>query len=211
MTIVNTEIAITQRDNTWTSMKVDEKVHHEAPDAEAAEAPAVRPAGLMPPAFAEKLILDAIDLKRFPKELRAHRKSVKLKKLDCLGFLSTRFEEIAYFATVPTGALSGTVGFGNAEFVSGARKRMLTPAKFPALFEIAAQGKCFTGSIEQFRAEDQQALHGIGLRNAAAVGIFPVVKKRKLLGVWVCGAKSAVELSQKELKTLTKIFSDLQL
>ncbi|MBI2606625.1 MAG: hypothetical protein HYW49_11165 [Deltaproteobacteria bacterium] len=212
--VVNSEIAITQRDNTWTSVKVDEKIQQEAPAARASDASgasAARTPGVVPPPFMEKLILDPIDLKRFSKELRAHRKSVKLKKLDCLGFLSTRFAEIVYFATVPTGALAGTLGFGSTELVSGARRRMVTPEKFPALFEIVSQGTCFLGSIEQFRAEDQQVLHGIGLRNSATAGIFPVLKKKKFLGVWVCGARNPVELSPKELKTLTKIFSDLQL
>lgn len=162
-----------------------------------------------PPEFRGVLKLDSLDLKQFQKMLKAHKKHGDMKKLDCLGYFSKRFAEVAYFQVNEIGALVGVLGFGNAELVTAVRSKLITDSMMPSIFSMLSQGEYFVGSVESLRAEDKKALSELGFGATLNVGAFPMIHKKSVTGLWLCTAQNLEEISSKEIKTLKKIFADL--
>jgi hypothetical protein len=162
-----------------------------------------------PPRFTGTLILQPLDLKAFQKSLKRHKKSANMKKLDCLGFFSTRFTEMAYFEVAQPGALRGVLGFGNPGLVSTIREHAITPDVLPSIFEVLAQGEIFVGQVASLRAEDQAGLASLGFQSTDNIGAFPVTYKKAVTGLWICTTATAFEIPPKEVKAIKKTFQDL--
>lgn len=155
-----------------------------------------------PPPFRGQLAIDALDMKAFERALRKHGKSVNMKRLDVLGYFSSRFSEIAYFEVVQPGMLGGILGFGNSSLVSGIIDQSITAELLPSVFEMISQGEVFCGAIESLRAEDQNGLSTLGFTTTSSLGVFTVVDKKTVIGVWLCTSLSSVDVPQKEQKRL---------
>jgi hypothetical protein len=162
-----------------------------------------------PPSFNKTLILDALDLKAFEKALKKNKKSPDLKKLDCLGYFSKWFAEIAYFRVHSQERIQGVLGFGNSELVTQIKSHQLTSKLAPGIFDIVVQGEIFVGSVESLRTEDKKGLQTLGFKALNSIAIVPMIKKKQIVGIWVCTAGQSVEIPAKENKSLEKIFSDL--
>ena len=87
--------------------------------------------------FSRTLILEKLELKAFQKSVGKNKKSTNLKKLDCLGYFSTRFTEITYFE------------------VSEAEKRTKSLLHLPFLNEILKELETEEISREDNRAKQQ--------------------------------------------------------
>jgi hypothetical protein len=162
-----------------------------------------------PPVFSGTLFVEKLDLKMFQKQLKAHKKSANMKKLDCISFFASIFSEVTFFQVNQPGSLSGVLGYGNSQLVTGTKQQTITPQTLPSIFEVLAQSEIFVGPIEGLRADDQAGFTSLGFSGPMFVGAFPMIYKKSVTGLWLCAAPNAVELSAKDIKTLKKIFSDL--
>jgi hypothetical protein len=162
-----------------------------------------------PPVFRGTLMLEKLELKAFQKMLGKHKKNANLKKLDCLGYFSTRFAEIAYFEVTQPGSLQGVLGFGNPRLVGDIRGAAATPQLLPSLFEVLAQGEIFVGAVESLREEDRAGLLALGFSVADIVGAFPMTQKKAVTGLWLCTAPSLGEIPPKEITAIKKTFTGL--
>lgn len=164
-----------------------------------------------PPPFRGQLVLEKLDLKGLLKMLSKHKKSSSMKKLDCLGYLATRFEFMAYFDTGEPGKLIGLLGFGTEALVTGIPSREVSAALLPGIFESLVQGESYCGPASGLKSEDRPGLQALGFPTSECVGVFPVKHKKVQLGVWICTATQVSQIPEKELKDLKKAFSDLAL
>ncbi|MGE4233148.1 MAG: hypothetical protein AB7F43_07450 [Bacteriovoracia bacterium] len=169
------------------------------------------------PEFAGTLILEKIEIKALPKALKSHKKSLNNRKLDCLGYFSTHFTEIALLLTSePPGNLLGQIGFGNTNLVTQIKNQKLDSTTVPTIFELLEKKEFFFGQLSQLKSKDQASLLNLGFvqKNKAlplTVLIAPTYFKKKPVGVWVCAINNNSQLSEKERKELKKILSDLNL
>ncbi|MBI3541912.1 MAG: hypothetical protein HY075_01370 [Deltaproteobacteria bacterium] len=162
-----------------------------------------------PPVFSKTLVLEKLDLKAFQKAVGRHKKSTNMKKLDCLGYFSTRFSEIAYFEVNEAGSLAGVLGFGNLQLVMQIRDKAITAEALPSVYEAVTQGEIFLGPLESLRPEDQAGVAALGFTQTAFLGAFPVMYKKNLTGLWVCAGEAAQDVAPKEIEALKKFFSNL--
>lgn len=163
-----------------------------------------------PPAFNGTLILERLDLKAFQKMLKKHKKSPDMKKLDCLGYFSGGFAEIAYFEVTQPGSLAGVLGFGNPQLVSAIRGRVITAQLLPTIFEVLSIGEVFVGPSEGLRPEDLAGFVEMGFQATGFVGAFPMMRKKAVAGLWLCAGPVAQEIPPDEIKALGKILTGLQ-
>ncbi len=168
-----------------------------------------------PPPFMAPVVVEALDLKSFDKKLSKHKKLPNLKKLDCLGYFSTRFKEITYFENPNpqsddvVNLLKGVLGFGSTGLVLNAKNQKIEMQFIPGVFEILGAKESFVGNVENLKAKDKAALMTLGFMQTSFVGIFTVVYKKKIQGVWIATSSKPVEMDAKELKKLKKILNDL--
>ncbi|GEM_PF-1695445 len=171
-----------------------------------------------PPLFKKKLHLEKITLSQLPKHLRRARRSSNANKLSLLSFLAGYFSEITYFALTAEGQVTGQLGYGSPELVAMTRGVVLSSTQMPGLFQIIQGGNCFVGPSSGLRDEDLRQLRATGFKSQGFVGIFPVTKRKKILGliphgpvkvlgVWLCAASSAVALDPKLQKKILKLLA----
>ncbi len=162
-----------------------------------------------PPLFTGILQIEPKELKQWQKALKSHKKCSNMKKLSTLDYFAMRYSEIAYFEVSPdAAALVGMLGYGNIQLVTQIKDQLLSEELLPSLFGVLTGNECYTGPIEGLRAEDQQGLSQIGFQSTQFVGAFPVLYKKSITGLWICGSSGNVEISEKELKELKKQFTD---
>lgn len=162
-----------------------------------------------PPLFSGILQLEPKDIKAFEKALKKHKNSPCMKKLATLDYFCSRFSEICYFeVSEAVGALGGVLGYGNSQLVTLIRDQFLSEELLPSIFSLLAGCESFAGPIESLRAEDQAGLAQIGFQSTQFVGAFPVVYKNAITGLWLCTAADVIEIPEKEMKALKKLFKD---
>lgn len=161
-----------------------------------------------PVSFRGILSLERLDFKSFQNCIKIHKKSVNMKKLDCLSYFASRFAEMAYFEARQAGSFSGVLGFGNVALVTGIRGQTILSEALPSVFELLRQGECFVGPVESLRSEDQAGFARLGFSRRAFVGAFPMGYKKAITGLWLCGSSEQVEIPPKELKALERFLSE---
>lgn len=162
------------------------------------------------PVFNKTLELEKLDIKSFSKNVKAS-KSLALRKLDCLGYLHTKFSEIAYFETFIPGQLTGKVGFGNSKLVTGIKTNQMNAQNYPGIFTLLSKNESKVQNSTEFNQSDITEIQQIGFKSTKNLGIFPVSYEDQIIGVWVCTSDNDVKIDEKELKTVSKVFSDLVL
>lgn len=165
----------------------------------------------MPPSFKAKLFVEALDLKKFDKNLSKHKKSVDMKKLDCLGFFSSYFEESAYYSVTQPGTFKGVLGYGATILVTNTKLQTVNGTSLPGILQIVGAGDPYVGSVMGLKPDDQQALNKLGFNALITVGVFPVVYKKQIIGMWICCGNRPVSFDAKQIKAIKKIFSSLVL
>ncbi|MBI3557327.1 MAG: hypothetical protein HY074_13770 [Deltaproteobacteria bacterium] len=164
-----------------------------------------------PPLFSKTLILEKLDFKGFQKAIGKHKKSTNFKKLDCLGYLGSRFTEITYFEVSEAGALQGVLGFGSQQLVVQTKSKTVTAEVLPGIFEAISQGEIFVGPAEMLRPEDQSGFATLGFAQTVFIGAFPMMYKKAVTGVWICASPVAQDIPQKEITSLKKFLSSFAL
>lgn len=172
-----------------------------------------------PPVFSKVLVLDQLDFKGLQKYLPRHEKSMNMKKFGILSYFGSYFCEIAFFklssaADDSSASLSmdGVLGFGNPHLVAHARSMQISAELLPGIFEVAVTGSIFVGPVESLRSENHAGLSSLGFTRMDFLGVFPVFRKKSLIGLWICGGGGvAQEIPAKELISLKKLLSDLAL
>ncbi len=170
-----------------------------------------------PPPFRKTLSVESLTLKELKRRISKQKKFIELRKLHCLGYFASMFDEIAYFSLSSEPQVSGTsaqgrLAFGNPNLVSGIRLCGISEQLCPSIVDLMHAGAPFCGAAESLREEDTSSLAGMGFTKLAGLGIFPVHVKGALKGVWVCGTSRPEGLpEERELKELKKTLADLQL
>lgn len=161
-----------------------------------------------PPKFCKELALEKLDLKLLQKKIRQHRRSLDLKKLDCLGYFSSRFNEMAFFEMTDENVLQGVLGFGNPQLVSEITNKMFSVEVLPGVFDLLSQSEAYVGAVEGLRDENQSGLTQVGFQVTAGIAVIPVVLKKAIVGVWICTASQVQEMASQEIKALKALVAD---
>ncbi len=162
------------------------------------------------PVFTKTLELEKFDLKQLSKNVKA-KKSLALRKLDCLGYFHTLFDEIAYFESPAPGQMNGRLGFGNFQLITDIRSKQINAQSTPSIYDQVGSNQSDVYANEKLNSTDLNALKEIGFTAQQSIGVFPVHYEKQVIGVWICTSSKNVELEKKDLSTLSKLFSDLVL
>lgn len=162
-----------------------------------------------PPVFKGKLHVEKTDLKTFEKQLSKHKKYPDLKKLDCIGFLSSFFDEVAFYTTSMQG-FKGVLGFGTTLLVTKTAANSFTAQSLPIGAHMASSGDCYAGPIVGLPQPDQNGFKALGFQATNSVGVFPIMQKKVCAGVWVCASNKPVSFDAKQMKALKKVFAGIK-
>lgn len=162
-----------------------------------------------PPPFRLRLAIESMNIKQFGAALRKHKRSISMKRLDALGYFSSRYTEMAYFEVVQPGMLGGVLGYGNPTLVAGVIDQTVTAETLPSVFEMVSQGEIFAGPIESLRAEDQNGLSMLGFSATSSLGVFPVIEKKMVVGVWICTSPHSVDFPLNEQKAVKALLPNV--
>jgi hypothetical protein len=166
--------------------------------------PKVRKPG-EPPQFVKNLIFEKQDLNSLKKNLKNYSKSSDLKKLFYLGFFANYFNEVAYYQYDISNSFRGRFGYGNLQLIALTQNNFINSFNADHILQIINNGVPYIGPGLALPEKCIESLQKLSFHKNHFIGIFPVLQKKKVVGVWLCTSNQDVTLSQKDLKNLTKL------
>lgn len=165
------------------------------------------------PLFKKQIKLESLDLETLQKRLSSHRGKTNLIKLDLLGYFTSFFPEVGLFL-VSTNSAEGILGYGNPVLVSKARKLRVLFETIPSFFEIAMSSTPFVGDPNALNPAEIDVFHSLGFHFKGSIGFFPIVnkpflRKKRLVGFFVCFGNEPQDFNTQTLKKLQTLLAKL--